>query len=429
MLKWIFGKQKGKRKAKPGIGKKPPYKKARDIAGKGSLEDRRKLAAHEDMEPEILYYLATDKVPEVRREVAENAGTPLQADVILAKDPNEEVRCELARKISRLIPELKPEQNEKLANVAMEVLTTLARDELPRVRAIVAEELKHTTNVPKEMIRELAEDLEDIVSAPILEYSPLLSGKDLLQLIASGMKNKKLTAVASRKKINTQVVDALVKTGETEALGGVLKNKTAEISDNAYEQISTHAETQESLQHLMVDRDDLPVMTIQRIARFVNGSLMEALIYRHRERKEVVDELRATVKSRIDRGEILETEAAHEEDVYEPASIRVEKDFAAGLLNEEKLEKALKENDNTYVRFALGKLSGFETEDASKMINTGLGKAIVSLSWKAGLSMGMAVKLQTQIARIKRGSLMTAEADGKYPITEDEMDWYLESFL
>ena len=224
MLNWLFGKSKGKRKRKPGIGKKPPYEEARDIAGSGSVEDRRNLAAHEDMEPEILYYLATDKAPEVRREVAENAGTPLQADAILAKDPNDEVRCELARKLSRLIPELKPEQNERLATMAMDVLTTLARDELPRVRAIIAEELKHTKHAPKEVIRELAEDLEDIVSAPILEYSPLLSGKDLLQLIASGMKSKKLAAIARRPKINVQVVDSLVQTGEPEVINDILKN-------------------------------------------------------------------------------------------------------------------------------------------------------------------------------------------------------------
>jgi hypothetical protein len=102
------------------------------------------------MEPEILYYLTSDKAPEVRREIVENAGTPLQADAILARDPNEDVRCELARKISRLIPDLKPGQNEKLANMAMGVLSTLARDELPRVRAIGAEDLKHTKKHPKE---------------------------------------------------------------------------------------------------------------------------------------------------------------------------------------------------------------------------------------------------------------------------------------
>ena len=127
MLKWIFGKSKGKRKAKPGIGKKPAYKKARDIAGKGSVEERSKLAAHENMEPEILYYLASDKAPEVRREVAENAGTPFQADAILARDPEEDVRCELARKISRLLRE-----NKTLKNISLSAngITSLGLKEL-----------------------------------------------------------------------------------------------------------------------------------------------------------------------------------------------------------------------------------------------------------------------------------------------------------
>lgn len=429
MLKWIFGKRKGKRKAKPGIGKKPPYNKARDTAAKGSVEERRKLAAHENMEPEILYYLATDKAPEVRREIAENAGTPFQADAILAKDPNEDVRSELARKISRLVPDLKPEQNEKLARIAMDVLTTLAHDELPRIRAIVAEELKATKNAPAGLIRELAEDLEEIVAAPILEYSPLLSAKDLLQLIATGMKSKKLAAIARRPKIDTQVVSAIVETGHTEAIEGVVENHTAQIDDQTFLVISDHAEKVESLQHLMVNRNDLPVSTIQRIGRFVNGSLMELLIMRHSERKEIVDELRATVKQRIDRGETMEVGDEAREDTFEPASTRVEKDFAEGILNEERLERALAEDDNTYIRFALGKLSGFAFEDASKMISTGIGKAIVSLSWKAGLSMKMAEKLQIKIGRIKRGSMLRADAQGRYPITADEMDWYLESFL
>ena len=93
------------------------------------------------------------------------------------------------------------------------------------------------------------------------------------------------------------------------------------------------------------------------------------------------------------------------------------------------MERALQEDDNTYVRFALGKLSGFNIEDASKMISTGLGKAIASLCWKAGLSMAMAEKLQIQIGRVKRGGMLKADVEGRYPITADEMDWYLESFL
>ena len=210
MLNWVFGSKSKKRRKKPGIGNKPSYEKAREIASSGSVNERQKLAAHEDLEPEILYYFATDDAPEVRREVAENRGTPLQADIILSTDTDEEVRCELAMKIGRLVPELNLKESEQLTEMALEVLEVLANDELPRVRAIIAEELKSASNVPKGIIRHLAEDLEDIVSVPILEYSPLLNEADLLEIVARGMKGRALVAVARRRKVAEPVVDAVV---------------------------------------------------------------------------------------------------------------------------------------------------------------------------------------------------------------------------
>ena len=99
------------------VGTRPPYDKAKEIAQKGSVDERRKLASHEDLEPGLLYYFATDEAPEVRREVADNDGAPLQADVILAKVENGEVRGELARKISRLIPNLSNDQADKLTTL------------------------------------------------------------------------------------------------------------------------------------------------------------------------------------------------------------------------------------------------------------------------------------------------------------------------
>ena len=190
MLNWVLGnKRKGKTaspKKKKATGKKPSYEKSREIASKGSITERQNLAQHEDLEPEILYYFASDSGAEVRREVAENPGTPLQGDLVLARDVDEEVRCELATKIGRLVPQLSPDESERLTDMAVEVLEVLARDELPRVRAIIAEELKHADNVPKSVIERLASDLEEIVSVPVLEYSPLLNASDLVNLVPGG---------------------------------------------------------------------------------------------------------------------------------------------------------------------------------------------------------------------------------------------------
>ena len=61
---------------------------------------RTELAEREDVRPEILYFMAEDKAPEVRRLVAANATSPKHADLILAGDADDEVRADLALKMA-----------------------------------------------------------------------------------------------------------------------------------------------------------------------------------------------------------------------------------------------------------------------------------------------------------------------------------------
>ena len=149
VLNWVLGNV-GKRKARrrPDDVPKPAYEEAKRIAASDDAAARAALAAHEDLEPEILYFFASDQAPAVRRAVAVNPGTPLQADKLLATDRDGEVRHELARKISRLVPSLSRDETDRLTRMAMEVLEILARDDLPRVRATIADEIKRADNVP-----------------------------------------------------------------------------------------------------------------------------------------------------------------------------------------------------------------------------------------------------------------------------------------
>ena len=75
---------------------------------------RRTLAAHPDARPELLYYLASDHRPEVRREVSNNAATPRQADLLLTGDRDVMVRSNLARKIARIAPDLPRERLDQI---------------------------------------------------------------------------------------------------------------------------------------------------------------------------------------------------------------------------------------------------------------------------------------------------------------------------
>ena len=70
--------------------------------------------------------------------------------------------------------------------------------------------MKSLDSVPQSHIKKLVEAAELIVSAPILEYSPLLSEVEMVQIIASGIQGDALSAVARRISISEEISAATV---------------------------------------------------------------------------------------------------------------------------------------------------------------------------------------------------------------------------
>ncbi len=420
VLDWVLGKKSGKSKSKEAT---PSYEEAKRIAQSGDIEARRSLAAHEDLEPEFLYYFASDDAPEVRRAVAENTGTPLQADMLLAQDADEDVRFELARKIGRLMPNLTPEENQTLTELALQVVNVLAEDGLPRVRATVSEEIKHADNLPPILIHRLARDVEEIVAAPVLEYSPLLNDEDLLDIITSGARGQHLVAVARRRELAARVSEALTDTRQVDAVMELLRNVTAEVSEKALDQIAEVAESEPELHQPLVDRENLPSRVILRIAGFVSSALLDALIDRNRHMEtEFIDELKSTMRERIAKGDL----ADRGEDVpWQSAEDRVRALHEAGRLGEPEVRNALDKGESAFVRHALARLAGVDMATVQKMLNTKNAKAVVALAWKADLSAELAEALQIKIARIQPRSVLSPKPDGGFPLSQSDIEWYL----
>jgi len=425
MLGWVLGKRRRKKRKKKPKGKRPSYNQAKVILENGDVAERRDLAMHEDIEPEILYYLANDKDPLVRREIADNDGTPLQADMILAKDPDEEVRKEVAHKLGRLLPDISVDQQDKLSKMALDILDTLARDQMRNVRAIVSDEIKHARNVPKNVVRRLAEDAESVVSAPVLEYSPLLSDKDLLEIVALGIESGAMTSIAKRKELPQDVVDAIIESGDENAIPALLENKSAKISEKTIDLIAIEAEGHEEWHPPLVDRGNLPVRTVRRIANFVSAALFERLIENNDVEEKAVDEMRMEVRKRIDSNELLDTET---DAAREKAMERAEKLFKQGKLTEDVVKKAIDVNDGHFTRYAISHMSGLPSEVVAKMLGSGSGKAVTSLCWKAGMTMRMAVQLQRKVAKVRPNSLLRARGGNEYPLTDDDMEWQIEFY-
>lgn len=388
------------------------YDQARKTLDEGTPEERRTLASATDADSEILYYLASDDETDVRLNTATNPSTPGLANRILAEDPDGEVRIELTRKIARLLPGLDDEEQEELWQQTVATLILLADDQLIHVREILADELKHAAGVPLALIRKLANDPEEVVSAPILEYSPLLSDQDLKEIIAAGIARGKLTAIARRQRITEELADAIVGTLEIPAIVELLANQHALIRDATMELIVEQAQGVPELHEPLALRPNLSVRTIKRIAGFVASSLVQLMIEKNDLPEKVAQGIIGRVRKRLAR------ETTDDEDSI---AARVADFHARGMLNDAFIIEGVESKQRRAVIHALARLAGTSPGTIDKILSSNSGRAVTSLAWKAGLSMRTALSLQAQLAFVPSDKFVAARDGIDFPFTEAEM--------
>jgi uncharacterized protein (DUF2336 family) len=390
------------------------YETARAVAGGDDVHQRRKLAGRADARPEILYFLAEDADSDVRRRIAANPSAPRQADAVLAEDGDDEVRAELALKIGRLAPQLPAETTDKIARLTLQVLEKLAADQLPRVRRIVAEEIKRCDNLPRGLIRRLALDAEIAVAAPVLEYSPLLSDQDLLEIIASDPIQGALAAVARRVAIGSGVIDAVAAADDDEAVAALLANPSAQIREETLDRIIDRAPPKEAWHTPLVRRGELSVRAVARIATFVSFALLRSLEERHDLPEEATKTVRRAIRERIE-SDLAEGKPAPED---RPATAA----GPPGEANDEVLADAIAKGDTRFVKAALAARARVTPERVERILGSRSGKAVTALTWKAGFSMRTAVQLQLRLARIAPDRVLNARDGVDYPLSANELD-------
>ncbi|MGJ3260879.1 MAG: DUF2336 domain-containing protein [Rhodospirillales bacterium] len=422
MLDWVLGRKKSAKKRKGGK-KKPTYEEAKRVAAQGDAKARAELAAHEDLDPEFLYFFATDEDAGVRRAVAQNDGTPLQADLILAKDVDKSVREELAFKIGRLVPTLTEEESEQLAEMTFQVLEILAQDQTPQIRAIIADEVKHLHNVPRRIIKRLAEDAEITVAGPILEYSPLLTDEQILQIVTSGLRGGALEAVARRRNISNRISQAVVDQDEDPATAELLRNQTAEISEKLMGEIAMRAETRPDLHLPLVDRRSLSKGTLKRIAMFVSAALVDRMISSNKMEEDLAHELRMAVRERINAGETEDDKPKSNIDAK-----HADKLFKDGKLDEYAVLDAIDEGNVEFLQRSYELLTDLSASHVEKMLTSESAKGLCALAWKAGHGADIAVSLQRRVGKVPAKSMIHEAADGSYQMPEEELEWYVDYF-
>lgn len=408
------------------------YEQAKAVAAHRDPEVRKRLASRPDVPAEILYFLAEDADPEVRRAVAANMAAPHQTHMLLARDSDTAVRSGLAEKVARILPNVSAAERDKVRRAAHESLEVLASDQLTVVRRVLAEALKDVADAPLDVIRTLARDTELSVAAPVLEFSPVLTDEDLIAIIESGPAAGGLNAISRRQGLAETVADAIVATDDVQAIGTLLGNKSAQIREETLDQLIERSGDVALWQSPLVGRPRLPARAAAKLARVVADNLLDVL----KQRADLDPATLAAVKSVVHQRLGGEEGAAGPEAPsaavdflkIEPPIDVAERLYQANKLDAKVIAKALNASDNAFVFAALIVRSGVDLKTARKIMAEKNPKAVVALSWKAGLPMRMAVQVQQRIARIPPSEVLMPMVENDYPLGDEEMKWQIEFY-
>lgn len=409
-----------------GIGRKKlpdnlSYEESKALAQTGSDKTRADLAARVDLRPEVLYFLAEDPSSEVRRRIAANAGTPSQADLILARDADEAVRAELASKVAQLTAPDGRGAQEKAQRFVEEALELLARDQATRVRRILAEALKSVADAPPQVIQRLARDAEDVVACPILEFSPLLSEEDLLEIIASSGVSNRLCAISRRSNLGEAISDAIVQRKDRKAVTELLANGSAQIREETLDRLIDGSMQETTWQPPLIERPMLSSRAVKKLAGFVADSLLKKLQSRSDLDQQTAEAVAEVVRRRIEEG------AAQDGGQADPAA-EAAKLKKAGKLNSEVVGEAVLAGRRDFVRHALALMAEVKVDYIDRVLHGHSAKGITALAWKAGCSMRVAMQLQTNMGGIPPAKALHARDGSDFPLSAEEMEWQLDFF-
>lgn len=397
---------------------------ALDILESRTREAQDLLARRTDAGPEVLHYLAVNGAPATRAAVAANPGASAATNRLLADDSEADVRSELAVKIARLMPGLSSQESAQIFDLTIETLERLARDAAVTVRAILAEEIKSLNCVPPAIIRQLARDAESVVAAPILEYSPLLSDADLMEIMACAQANEVLTAVARRKPLSEDVSAAIVKSLDIPAVTALLVNPDAHIRKETLERILEQAEDVSDWHLPLALRADLSARAIRRIASFVGATIIERLAARHDLSDGTRQHLSRELRLRLAETDLVQGVSSP----AEKATDLVVKTKLAGKLDGAFLEQAVQLGNRELTILTLAELAGVPVATVKRILAARSAKPVVALVWHAHLTMRVAFKIQTHIMKLPAHEFLPARGGTNFPLSKEEMRWHLSYF-
>ncbi|MCE3231794.1 MAG: hypothetical protein K0R98_51 [Rickettsiaceae bacterium] len=180
--------------------------------------------------------------------------------------------------------------------IAEDIFRTLLKDTEVEIRKTLSEAIKTCDSIPKDVVVQLAKDVNE-VSLPVLEFSEVLSDKDLVEIITTTEDISKQMGVSKRKKVSEAVSQALIETGNENVVDTLLQNKNAQVSEKGYDKIVKDFSNKEKVMESVVTRENLPVNVVETMTKLVSEEIYKKLATKH---KDAIDKISDVVKKSED---------------------------------------------------------------------------------------------------------------------------------
>jgi len=317
-------------------------------------------------------------------------------------DPSGENRAETAGKIAQGVETgvLSPKERQ----IAEEIFRVMVRDVEVRVREALAESLKGVPDLSGDIAQSLATDSADSVALPMLESSAALSDEELIAIVNSGQESRQV-AVAQRDSVSEVVSEALVDTGNEDAVVALVANEGATLREDTLLTVVDRYGDSERVQGPLVHRQTLPMTVSERLVAKVSDQLKEHLVSHHELPDSVAADLLLESRERAMVGILTE---GNRTDLYE----LVEQMAQSGRLTTSIILRALCTGDLAFFEAALAHKAGVPLENVRVLIHDEGDLGFKSLYEKADLPdrLFQAFRAAVEIAKV-----LEMEKDDKDP--------------
>jgi len=195
----------------------------------------------------------------------------------LVKGATADERALAARKLCHSM-ERAPLSDED-RELAADILRIMAADAAELVRKSIAETLKTSKVVPRDVALQLSRDVES-VCLPLLAFSPAFTDADLAEIVRLGGPVRQV-AIARRPEVSRTVTDSLAEYGGERAISAACANPGADFAESGLQRVVDRFENSEKVLAAVAYRSVLPLSVTERLISLVSDKVRDHLVTHH----------------------------------------------------------------------------------------------------------------------------------------------------